>query len=388
MGPTRAKSASDALVRQAWRELGARLGDVWRSGARLPSVRELAGEMRVSHGTAQRALRQLVRQGFVVSQPRLGLFVSDQFTDSQLRAIFAQHAPDAPTVLRPLGGARACLVLDPLATHLLSAIEAVRTALAPLGCHVHARSYDDMRTAGARPTQVGPLDADIIVLFNPDSDWQVTCTPQQQLLVVTTAATTVQCNLANVDVVSVDQEQGAALAGRHLREAGCSGACFVGVGTRPPGDTAMQFELSAPPYRRTSEQRLRGFQVGWGEVLPESCRIYAGAYSPLSGSRAAARYAQMNPRPRGVFVASDDIATGFVNGLNTLGLVPARDYQLVSFDGQQLMRAMCPQTPCVEPPAQLMGLHAVQFIVDRRLHPDRPSRRLLLGCSLRQESSC
>ena len=50
------------------------------SGARVPSVRELAGELTVNPNTIQRAYRELEAEGFLVSVPGRGSFVADDFS--------------------------------------------------------------------------------------------------------------------------------------------------------------------------------------------------------------------------------------------------------------------------------------------------------------------
>lgn len=48
---------------------------VLQSGERLPSVRELAGELAINPNTIQRAYRQLEGEGWVVTVPGKGCFV-------------------------------------------------------------------------------------------------------------------------------------------------------------------------------------------------------------------------------------------------------------------------------------------------------------------------
>jgi GntR family transcriptional regulator len=48
------------------------------SGARLPTVRQLAGDLRVAPGTVARAFRELELGGFVTTRGRHGTFVTDR----------------------------------------------------------------------------------------------------------------------------------------------------------------------------------------------------------------------------------------------------------------------------------------------------------------------
>ena len=46
-------------------------------GSRLPSVRELAGQLAINPNTIQRAYRELEREGYIVSVPGKGSFARD-----------------------------------------------------------------------------------------------------------------------------------------------------------------------------------------------------------------------------------------------------------------------------------------------------------------------
>jgi DNA-binding LacI/PurR family transcriptional regulator/DNA-binding transcriptional regulator YhcF (GntR family) len=372
------RESSDLVIAQARQHLAARLGDTWRAGDRLPSVRELAQDLGVSHGTAQRAVRELVGHGFLVARPRLGVFVSSQFSDAQLRAVFSQHAPDQATSQRPLAGARIAVYFNDLATHMAPALDSLQTTLADQGCSFTREDYAE----GPLYPLVRNPDADVLLLINPSSEVNLDVQKHQHVLILHSAATLVKLNTQRLDVVTLNQEQGAALAGQYLRQRGCASACFIGVGTHQR--TSRTYEPSDPPYLPTSQVRLRGFEAGWGEPLPAQHQLYAGAYSPLSGATIARNYAALNPRPRGVFVASDDLAVGFISGLATLNLRMRRDYELVGFDGQRQLKQLAQgQVTSVEVPAALMGQHAAELLIDRAQHPDRPCRTLMVGCTLR-----
>jgi GntR family transcriptional regulator len=46
------------------------------SDARLPSIREMAGELKISHITIKRAYGDLEREGYIITRPGLGSFVA------------------------------------------------------------------------------------------------------------------------------------------------------------------------------------------------------------------------------------------------------------------------------------------------------------------------
>lgn len=369
---------ADPLIAQTRQRLASRLGDDWCAGDRLPAVRDLAVDLDVSHGTVQRAIKELSRNGFLVTRPRLGIFVSDDFSNAQLRAVFAQYAHASPSSNRPLAGKKVVICDNKIATHMQSAQQSLEASLVSQGCDIEHHPIDEMMSHGS--LHIDMPDADALVLMNPATQWTIAHHSHQHLLILTSAATFPTPNRSDYDVVTLDQEQGAALAGQHLRKLGCETACYVGVGTHAKGHVPG-YEASASPFLKTAEIRCRGFEQGWGASLQEHHKLYAGAYSPLSGAVIARQYAALKDRPRGVFLVCDDLATGFVNGLATLGLQLQRDYELVGFDGQQQFKNLSQGAAVsVEPDGRLMGMHAAQLLLDRVQNPDRPRRTMMIGC--------
>ena len=72
-------------------------GGVLRAGERLPSVRRLAEERRVSVSTAVQAFRQLEQRGLVEARPQSGFFVRAR--PQPLLASAAPAAPEAPVLV-------------------------------------------------------------------------------------------------------------------------------------------------------------------------------------------------------------------------------------------------------------------------------------------------
>jgi GntR family transcriptional regulator len=80
-----------------------------QSGARLPTVRQLAGDLRVAPGTVSRAFRELELGGFVTTRGRHGTFVSDRPvpTSEERRQRLVEAAADYVEFARALGIERA-----------------------------------------------------------------------------------------------------------------------------------------------------------------------------------------------------------------------------------------------------------------------------------------
>jgi len=365
--PSAKRFKPDPLLSHAREQLCQRLSTAWRPGERLPSIRTLSADLQVSHGTVQRAVQEMVRLGVLVSRPRSGIYVSKHFTPMQLQSAIQQMASAQQP--QPLAGRAVGVVCVEETTHMDAAIQSAMASLQLAGATVQRLGYSGIKDSAT----ILPLDD--ILLVNPDSSWFFDYAPHQHLVVVTTASTTPQLPRRTFDMVTVDQEQGAALAGEHLRRLGCRNVCFMG--------TSEHLVNLGPPYRPTSAARLRGFQSGWGDVIPQSHQLYAGAYSPLGGARSARFFVALDPRPDGVFVACDEMGVGLISGLSALGLEVARDYQLVGFDGHPSLKALCPSNVAsVIPPAFAMGTLGADMLISRVREPGLPARRLLVGCTL------
>ena len=73
-------------------------------GAKLPSVRELAGQLAINPNTIQRAYRELEANGFIVSMPGKGSFVADAADIARQKHQAAEQAlRQALADLRALG---------------------------------------------------------------------------------------------------------------------------------------------------------------------------------------------------------------------------------------------------------------------------------------------
>ncbi len=347
---------------QVTRRFSRQLGHRWLAGDRLPTVRELADELGASHGTVYRVLQLMTSNGLLVSRPRQGMFVSPQFSHAKLQAMFARESQEAASgSARTLSGKRVALYISAMCTHMLPARDVIESALAARGCSVACLSYD----------QPGdPAQAHGLIFINP-GPLKVPIDPSQQVLIVSGAAYCPEIPTEHFDLVGLDQEQGAALVGRYMRQRGHEEVCFAGVSRDGQG------------YEVSCRRRLDGFMAGWGKPLEKRHQLVSPFYSPLGGANMASQYAKLEPRPRGVFAATDDLASGFISGAEALGLRLWRDYELVGFDGMPGLQELSARgIPSVQVPAELMGRHAVDLFISRMAEPSLPSRKLWLACSL------
>ena len=87
------------------------LSGALQTGERLPSVRELAGQLAINPNTIQRAYRELEHEGFIYSMAGKGSFVSslDEVDGGRRQAKAAEFRETALELLR-LGTTKAALI--------------------------------------------------------------------------------------------------------------------------------------------------------------------------------------------------------------------------------------------------------------------------------------
>jgi len=355
------------------RSLVERLGKDWKPGDRVPPIEELAKEIGAGRLSTYRAVRQLADAGLLVSTPRRGTFVSHQLEERRMRAVLddaLETRSDSESLGEPLKG-RCIRVLgagqnrDGLIVEIATGVE---IAVRAMGGDVIHGAYDPHRP---HIEAVGGSHA--AVMINPDRNVDIICDPSLVLVVINTALETPVGMARGYDVVTVDQEQGGFVAGELLRQAGCRDACFIG---------GIE-DRAAMTYSATAQARLTGFERGWGQSLPDSHRLTCKHSGPMAGSRSFNQYRQLQPRPQGIFVYTDEAAMGVIMGGYGQGLEPGRDYQLVGFDGLAIGRQMHGKSlTTVQVPAATMARQAARFLVSRLADPDHAPRRLSLGCDL------
>jgi DNA-binding LacI/PurR family transcriptional regulator len=346
-------------------QLRRRVGTQWRMGDRIPPIRQIARELGVGESSTFQAVRELVRAGVLASRPRRGTFVTAMPQTLVAPAIIPKPKPRASLADKRIEVLTLTPRPEPFVGRMIESFEA---AMRQSGCEV-TRDVVPLEGFG----KLDQRNADAVVLFNPSDHQSIVCGPNQVLVIVNTALETPVAMAGRFDVVSVDQEQGGFLAGRRLRELGCKNVCFIGRSARRKLDLMDQ----------TCVARLAGFERGWGEPLPTDRIIVAKYYSTIAGAREVPKWLEMEPRPDGIFAATDEIALGMIFGASAHGLEPGRDFQVVGFDGQQRGRDL-PEHPLttIDVPGRDMGQRAAELLLERLENPDQPVRRLSLGCTL------
>jgi hypothetical protein len=349
MSPPLARTArlSTSAIRDMLR---ARVGQEWHAGDRLPPVKSLARYLGAGQSATNRAVQDLVREGLLTSRRRSGTVVANP------------HA-GRPTLLN-----KTVLVVCGVPGSTSRFVDEIVRAL---GATVESASGRLERASAAPGSSTELPPHDVIVLVNPYVPTIQLFAGAAPLVIVSTSLDHLQLPALDYDLVGVDHRQGAALAGRHLRAAGVSEACFIGRQERGGN------------YDPTSTHRLAGFEAGWGRSVPRTHQIDCEGYSITAGGRGLRRYLALNKRPRAVFAVTDEIALGFLAAAASHGLEPVRDFLLVGFDGfEQTLDERDRTLTTLDVPLQEMGRRAGELLITRLSQPQSPPQRIYLGCRL------
>lgn len=337
----------------------AEIGRRWKAGERLPPIPKLAAHLRAGRHNTHRAVRALVAEGLLAARPKLGTVVRDT---AATRAASGDPAHGAKV------GCRRIAIVGAHQFDLFTrpAGAAAAAMLAEHECDVSIVDTDPVCRTGAA-LDIGNVDAAIFLNTAPRDDARHDDVPA---VIVSSAAMPTAGR--NCDIVGVDSEQGASLAGWWLKDAGADRVAFLGV--RHP---------SSRRYDITTELRLRGFEQGFERVVPNDLHLIASSYVPECGAMLFEQYRNLPNRPAAVFAASDELAVGFIFASLGHGLRPGRDYQIVGFDGQARGRALlCGPLTTVDVPMAQMGRLAAELLIRRFAEPERPPQRVMVGCQM------
>jgi DNA-binding LacI/PurR family transcriptional regulator/DNA-binding transcriptional regulator YhcF (GntR family) len=342
------------MVDQVKQQLRTRIAAQWRIGQRLPPIAELARQLGTGERNTYSAVRELTREGLLVSRPRLGTFVANRPEPPR-----ANHKRFR--IHLPLGPEREGLI------------------------HRMARAFTDEMTRLGRDVAIGDIlqytstsarldgiQADAFVFIN--EVWDRIHVPSDQIVsILSTSGVRLPTALSQrYDMVGPDNDQGGKLAGQVARALGLRDPAFVGCRSSGGG------------YRDLDAARLQGFERGFGQSLPPSRQHFLDSYAGGDGALFALTYSRLPVRPDLVFAACDDLAVGFVIGGRVLDLQPRRDYMLIGFDGQSHARsALWGGITTVAVPCLAMGQCAAQYLDSRLNEPDLPPRSIALGCTVR-----
>jgi LacI family transcriptional regulator, galactose operon repressor len=167
-----------------------------------------------------------------------------------------------------------------------------------------------------------------------------------------------------VDAVLTDHQLGGLLATRHLIELGHQRiACIAGPSSITPSAERIT------GYRKALEEA----SLSYDENL-----IIRGDYHAQSGMDITHSILKLNPRPTAIFALNDLMALGALGAAAEAGYSVPRDLAVVGYDDLELARFTNPPLTTIAQPKKEIGAQAVNLLVDRISHKDRPPRRVVL----------
>jgi LacI family repressor for deo operon, udp, cdd, tsx, nupC, and nupG len=345
----------------------------WHSNDRLPPIKDIARELGVGQSSTHQAVKELVRDGILVSKPKMGTYVSDlSVTKPKLEKLINNHnyysnSPSTSRLIQLL----TYEITHQKQTFFTSATIALSNALQKAGYRIVNTSIPK-----ADATDIEPLldpQAKGVVVINPSFPLQLKCLPNQVMTIINPSS---ECTLAmgnRFDLIAVDDTQGSLLAGEYLRHKGWTDVAFLGT----------KYDIDPIHYDKISLKRLEGLTIGLGKPIRPEWQLSAASYTTFCGAAAIGNWQKLNPRPQAIFAASDDLAYGFIHGAIAYGFTPGRDFQIIGFDSQQQSPFYLGKTlTSVAIPITEMGIIAAKMLIKRIEEPNLTPQRIYLGCQL------
>jgi len=163
--------------------------------------------------------------------------------------------------------------------------------------------------------------------------------------------------------VKIDNRHGATLAIDHL----------AGLGHRRIGHVA------GPEGNVLTIARQAGTEHALAAHGLPAPMLFPGDFTLASGRRAGEMWLALasDERPTAVFLASDEMACGFIGELQHHGVMVPRDVSIMGFDDIELVSHMTPALSTIRQPREAIGRHAAQRLLDRIAGDDRAEDTVL-----------
>ena len=157
-----------------------------------------------------------------------------------------------------------------------------------------------------------------------------------------------------VDHIGIDDVAAAAQATAHLVTRGCRRIAFIGA---DPNASLRMAEL-----------RLRGYQqalAAAGLAIDESLVFRATSYHRRDGEEAMSTLLELEPRPDGVFCATDLLALGALKAARHAGVRVPEDVAIMGFDGLEEGEYSVPSLSTIAPDKEELARVAVDTLLAR-----------------------
>jgi LacI family transcriptional regulator len=179
----------------------------------------------------------------------------------------------------------------------------------------------------------------------------------------------------DIPFVDADNYQGAQLATNHL----------IAQGHRRIG-----LITNAPLTYVASRERYRGYQDSLlsADLVYEPDRIREGYFTSESGFRAMKALLDLPEQPEAVFIASDVVAYGAMQAIQSKGLEIPEDIAMVGFDDVSVSQFVRPFLTTIRLPAYDLGWKAGQLSLELINRDEPVSNGQLLPTELVVRASC
>jgi LacI family transcriptional regulator len=319
-----------------------------QAGVKLPTLRRLADELRVSTNTIRSAIHILEREGCLYSVPDVGAFVSPNYPS---RPATAQITIALVTL--DIGGAFEMGIARGIEQGCQNRGWGLQIYDSRFDLQLEARNLSRLSQSGSRGAIVLTTGAhhNIEALFKMKL-------ANYPLVLLDRGVPGLK-----VDLVESDHEKGAYLATQHLLEHGHRRVIMV---TDPPLATSVAARIQG--YERALIDGGLEPQREW-KVFAVS-RLTRQTIQPwLSGYEAALPLLKSTVTPTAVFAHNAFTTWGVVEACRELGLRIPDDVSVVGFDDSDIARAMTPSLTVVAQRVHELGLKAVEML-ERRLQAD------------------
>ena len=144
--------------------------------------------------------------------------------------------------------------------------------------------------------------------------------------------------------------------------------------------------LRGPLNRRSSEERLRGYQLGVEKFGLEYREDYVrlGDYTsgPESWQHSIDELLRLSPRPTAVIASDDVVAASVMKQAQNSGLSVPLDISVVGIDNQPFCAYLNPALTTVELPVSVAGKRAIEILLERIAGESSSPYDIVVPCSL------